>query len=57
MKGEKNEMEIKEQTPRQEARKFVGTGNLRLVLGNCGYSISDEAIQKIIDACSFAFKV
>ncbi len=50
-------METKELTPRQEAREFVGRGELRQVLGNCGYSISDEAIQKIIDACSFVLKV
>ncbi len=50
-------MDNKEQTPRQEAKKFVGTGKLRDVLRNCGYTISDEAIQKIIDACSFVFKV
>jgi hypothetical protein len=41
----------------EEARKFVGDGRLKQVLGNCGYSISEEAIQKIIDACSFVLKV
>ncbi len=37
-----------------EARKFVGTGRLRAVLHG---EISEEAIQKIIDACSFVLKV
>ena len=48
---------MEEKTPRQEARNFVGSGKLKSVLGNCGYSISEEAIEKIIDACSFVFKV
>ncbi|KKL94284.1 hypothetical protein LCGC14_1866170 [marine sediment metagenome] len=46
-----------QKSARQEARKFVGSGTLRDALKSCNYSISDEAIQKIIDACSFVFKV
>ena len=44
-------------SPTKEARAFVGDGRLRQVLGNCGYTISEEAIDKIIDACSFVLKV
>ena len=41
----------------QEARNFVGSSKLRDVLNNGGHSISEGAIQRIIDACSFALKV
>lgn len=47
----------KEKSPRQEAITFVANGSLRQVLeDNRLERISDEAIQKIIDACSFVFK-
>ena len=46
-----------EKTPRQEARAFVGTGKLRDALESYGATISNEAIEKIVDACSFVFKV
>ncbi len=46
-------MENKEQTPRQEAKNFVANGSLREALHG---EISEEAIDKIIDACSFVFK-
>ena len=43
---------------RQEAKKFVADGSLRGVLEtNRLRKLSEEAIQKIIDACSFVFKV
>ena len=43
---------------REEARNFVGSGSLRDVLeSNRLQTLSDEAIQKIIDACSFVLKV
>ena len=41
------------ETPRQEARKYVANGYLRDELSG---KLSDEAIDKIIDACSFVFK-
>lgn len=41
-------------SPRQEARKFVGSGELRDAIKG---KLSDEALQKIIDACSFVLKV
>ena len=46
---------MEKKTPRQEAREFVGSGRLRDALSQ--ESISEEAIEKIIDACSFVFKV
>jgi len=39
---------------RQEAREFVGDGSLRNLLQG---KISEEAIDKIIDACSFVLKI
>lgn len=39
---------------RAEARRFVGDGSLRDTLQG---KISEEAIDKIIDACSFVLKV
>jgi len=51
-------MDKSKQTPRQEAKHFVGDGSLRDVLKtNRLRELSDEAIQKIIDACSFVFKL
>ena len=51
-------MKTKELSARQEAKSFVADGSLREVLkSNQLNKISDEAIQKIIDACSFVFKV
>ncbi|KKM17130.1 hypothetical protein LCGC14_1678960 [marine sediment metagenome] len=41
-------------SPRQEAREFVGRGELR---DNLQGKLSDEALEKIIDACSFVLKV
>ncbi len=47
-----------QKSARQEAREFVGDGSLRDILKNNRLKgISDEAIQKIVDACSFVFKV
>ncbi len=42
---------------REEARKFVGDGSLRQAIGYWNPKPSEEAIQKIIDACCFALKV
>jgi len=43
---------------REEAREFVRDRSLEHVLENNKLrELSDEAIQKIIDACSFALKV
>ncbi len=47
----------KEQSPRQEAKSFVGSGRLRDALSNCGYGLSNEAIDKIVDACCFSLGV
>ena len=41
-------------SPRQEARAFVGGGYLR---DNIQGKLSDEALEKIIEACSFVLKV
>lgn len=40
---------------RKEAKEFVGSGNLRYCLDDT--NLSEEAKQKIIDACSFVLKV
>jgi hypothetical protein len=43
---------------REEARNFVGSGELRDALErNGGRTLSQEAIQILIDACSFVLKV
>ncbi len=45
---------MENKSPRQEARQFVGDGSLR---DNIHGKISEEAVQYIIDACSFVLKV
>ena len=45
---------MEQKTPNQEAREFVGRGELR---DNLEGKLSDEALQKIIDACSFVLKI
>lgn len=44
---------MEKQSPTQEARNFIGGGHLRDILHG---EISEEAIDKIIDACSFVMK-
>ncbi len=39
---------------REEARRFVGRGELR---DNLQGKLSEEALQKIVDACCFVLKV
>ena len=48
---------MENKTPRQEAKAFVGSGKLRDALESYGGTISNEAIQRIVDACSFVLKV
>lgn len=45
-----------EKSPRKEAKEFIGQGKLRDVLKSYS-SLSPEAIQRIIDACSFVLKI
>lgn len=42
-------------SPIQEAKEFVSSGKLRDALNQ--EPISEEAIEKIIDACSFVLRV
>lgn len=52
--NEKKEV-IKKNPATKEARYFVGSGSLRSILGQHG-NISDEAINKIVNACIFVLK-
>ena len=52
-----DEAKLKNKEARKEAKAFIGNGRLRDTLKSHGGTISDEAIQKIIDACCFGLGI